>query len=398
MNKTFLRLFVPASSALLLLAGCEQKAAPPPAAPPEVLVTKVAKENVPVFTEAIATLNGSTNAQIHPQVSGYLIKQGYMEGAVVQQGDLLFQIDPKPFQADLDKAQANLVTAQAQLQKSQQDLARYKTLVASGAVSQQEYQNEVQTVAGAQGNVDADQALVTTSQINLGYTTINAPITGIAGKAMVQLGDLLSPTTTLTTMSAVDPIQAQFTVSEQFYLNNTDKINKIMAIPQADRPYSIELIMPDGSTYPHRGQFFYIDRQVQTSTGAINVYALFPNKENILRPGQYAKVRGVTQQLDGALVIPQRAISQLQNLNQVFVVKDDNTVEVRNVTLGDIVGQLQVITTGLQEGETVVVDGIQKCQQGAKVDPKPYTMPTAAVVLPNTNAAPTAPAPAPAKS
>ncbi len=388
MKKPTLRLLFPAFTATLLLAGCEQKPAPPPAAPPEVLVTKVAKESVPIFTEAIATLNGSTNTQIHAQVSGYLIKQGYIEGAVVQQGSLLFQIDPKPFQADLDKAKANLISAQAQLKRAQEDLARYKTLVTSGAVSQQEYQNQVQTVAAAQGNADASQASVTTAQINLGYTTIDAPITGIAGKAMAQLGDLLSPNLTLTTMSAVDPIQAQFTVSEQFYLDNTDRLNKVSAIPQQDRPYGIQLIMPDGSTYPHLGQFFYIDRQVQTSTGAINVYALFPNKENLLRPGQYAKVRGVTQQLDGALVIPQRSISQLQGLNQVYVIKDDDTAEVRNVTLGNTIGALQVVTSGLQEGENVVVEGIQKCQQGAKVNPQPYVMPTPPVELPNTNSAP----------
>ena len=392
MKKTSLCLLFPAFTATLFLTGCEQKATPPPAAPPTVLVTKVTKENVPVFSEAIATLNGSTNAQIHAQVTGYLIKQGYTEGAVVQQGALLFQIDPKPFQADLDKAKANLATSQAQLKKSQEDLARYKTLVASGAVSQQEYQNEVQTTAGAQGNVDAAQASLATAQINLGYTTITAPITGIAGKALAQLGDLLTPTTTLTTMSAVDPIQAEFTVSEQYYLDNTDRLNTVSGIPQANRPYSIELIMPDGSVYPHRGQFFYIDRQISTSTGTVNVYALFPNKENILRPGQYAKVRGVTQRLDGALVIPQRAISQLQGLNQIYVLNPDNTVEVRNVILGDIMGTLQVITSGLQENETVVVEGIQKCTQGAKVDPQPYLMPAPAVNLPNTNSAPAAPA------
>jgi membrane fusion protein (multidrug efflux system) len=357
-----------------------------------VLVTKVVKEDVPIFAEAIATLNGSTNTQINAQVSGYLIKQAYIEGQYVKKGDLLFQIDPKPFQAALAQAQANLVTAQAQLKKSQEDLTRYKALVQSGAVSQQEYQNEVQVVNGAQGNVDASAAAVTTAQINLGYATINAPIDGIAGKANPNVGDLIQPNTVMTTMSTVDPIQVQFTVSESFYMQNQARINQISDMPMANRPYGLQMIMPNGSVYPHKGQFYYLDRQVNNNTGTFNVYALFPNPERILRPGQFVRVRGVAEQINGAIVIPQRAIAELQGLNQVYVVQDDNTINVVNVQVGDTHGSLQVITSGLTEGQTIVVEGIQKCQQGTKVDPKPWQEPKAADIAPNTNAPPTAPA------
>jgi len=372
----------------LILAGCSKQEETAPACPPVVLVTKAEKADVPIFTEAIATLEGSTNSQIFAQVSGYLLTKNYNEGGQVKQGDVLFQIDPKPFQADLDKATATLQNNQAQLLRTQQDLARYAVLVKSGAVSQQEYQNEVQTVQSAQANVDAAQATVTSAQIQLGYTKIVAPITGIAGKALAQVGDLISPNMQLTTISALDPIEVAFTVPEQFYLDHADRFAKAMEIPQNERPESIELLMADGSVYPKRGRFEYVNRQVQTSTGAISVYALFPNSDNILRPGMYVKVRAVTQNISNAVVIPQRCVNELQGINQVVVIKADNTVEIRNVVTGDQVGPLWVITSGLEPGEFVVVEGIQKCQPGETVTPEPYVDDTAS---PSTNAAPASP-------
>lgn len=356
----------------LALASCGKKEAAAPPAPPTVLYVEATQEDIPIFSEAIATLDGSTNTQIHAQVSGYLIKQAYTQGSVVKQGDLLFEIDPKPFQADLDKAQASLANAQAQLLRTKQDLDRYATLVKSGAVSQQEYQNQVQTNLSAQANVDGAQASVTTAQINLGYTKITAPITGIAGNAIAQLGDLISPNTNLTTISTVDPIKAGFTVTEQFYLDNANRFAKVSAIPLADRPAHLDLVLADGTPYPKKGQFDYVDRQIQTSTGAIMVYALFPNPDRVLRPGQYVKVRGTTAVINGAVVIPQRAVNELQGIDQVVVVKPDNTVEIRNVTTGDQIGSLWVITSGLKAGERVVVEGIQKCTPGATVNPQPY--------------------------
>jgi membrane fusion protein (multidrug efflux system) len=357
------------------LVGCGKKeeAAPPP--PPEVLVTEATQADVPVFSEAIATLDGSTNTQIHSRVSGYLLQQAYQEGSVVKQGDLLFQIDPKPFQADLDKAKADLANKQAQELRTKQDLDRYATLVKSGAVSQQEYQTQVQNNLSAQADVDSAQAIVTTAQINLGYTKITSPITGVAGKALPGVGDLLSPSVTLTTVSTVDPIQADFTFPEQFYLNNADKLAALSELPLQDRPESIELVLADGSVYPKKGRFSYVNRQVQTSTGAIAAYALFPNPDRVLRPGQYVKVRAITQHINDAVLIPQRCVTQLQGIDQVMVVKPDNTVEVRNVTTGDLAGPLWIITSGLNVGEKVIVEGIQKVQDGTLVTPQPYVTP-----------------------
>jgi len=375
MKRIYLLVVILAFTAALLPTGCGKKEEAPPPGPPVVLVMEAAEADVPIISEAIATLDGSTNTQIHSQVSGYLLQQAYQEGSVVKPGDLLFQIDPKPFQADLDKAQADLVNKQAQLLRTKQNLDRYTALVKSGAVSQQEYQNEVQSNLSAQADVDAAQASVTTAKINLGYTRIASPITGVAGRAIPGVGDLISPSVTLTTVSTVDPIQADFTLPEQFYLNNADRIAKVSAMPMQDRPESIELILADGTPYPKKGRFYYINRQIQTATGAITAYALFPNPDRVLRPGQYAKVRGITQHINNAVLIPQRCVTQLQGINQVMVVKPDNTVEVRNVTTGDLAGSSWIITSGLKAGERVVVEGIQKCQEGAPVTPEPYVAP-----------------------
>jgi RND family efflux transporter MFP subunit len=384
MKRTYLPLIVVIVAASALLTGCEQKPAAAPPAPPVVLVTDATKADVPIFSEAIATLDGSTNTQIHSQVNGYLLKQAYQEGSVVKQGDLLFQIDPKPFQADLDKATATLANKQAQYLRTQQDLARYATLVKSGAVSQQEYQSEVQNNLAAQADVNAAQASVDTAKINLGYTQITSPIEGVAGHANPGVGDLISPSVTLTTVSTVNPIQADFTLPEQFYLNNADRIAKVSQLPMADRADSIELILADGSSYPLKGKFYYVNRQIQTSTGAITAYALFPNPDRVLRPGQYAKVRGVTQKISDAVLIPQRCVTQMQGISQVMVVKPDNTVEVRNVTTGDTAGSFWIITSGLKAGEKVIVEGIQKVQDGTMVTPQPY-VPQEGEVPPPTN-------------
>jgi membrane fusion protein (multidrug efflux system) len=384
-----LRFVVGILGAGLLVSGCTKKEAPAAASPPIVLVTTAEKADVPIFNEAIATLEGSTNSQIYAQISGYLMSKNYSEGSEVKEGDLLFQIDPKPFQASLDKATATLQNNQAQLKRTQQDLARYETLVKTGAVSQQEYQNEVQTVQSAQAEVDSAQASVTSAKIELGYTKVVAPITGISGKALAQVGDLVSPSVQLTTISALNPIEAAFTVPEQFYLNNADRLAKVMQIPQADRPESIELLFADGTPYSRKGQFEYVNRQVQTSTGSINVYALFPNPDNILRPGMYAKVRAVTEHISNAVLIPQRAVNQLQGLNQIAVVLPGNLIQLRNVELGQKIGSFWIVTSGLEAGEHVVVEGIQKCQPGMPVTPEPYVSDTP---LPSTNAPPADPA------
>lgn len=358
-----------------LVISCGPKPTPPAAGPPIVLVTTATQADVPIFNEAIATLDGYVNTQIHSQISGYLIKQAYQEGSVVKEGDLLFLIDPKPFQADLDKAQATLVNKQAQQLRTKQDLDRYATLVKSGAVSQQEYQTQVQNNLSAQADVDAAQASVDTAKINLGYTKITSPIVGVAGRAIPGVGDLISPSTTLTTVSTVNPIQADFTLPEQFYLNHAERIAKASAVPLEDRPESIELILADGSVYPKKGKFYYVNRQIQTATGAITAYALFPNPDRVLRPGQYCKVRGVTQKITDAVLVPQRCVSELQGINQVVVIGEGNKAEIRTVVPGDRAGAMWVISSGLKAGERVVVEGTQKCQPGTVVDPQPYVMP-----------------------
>ena len=390
MNGIYPRVVILTFITALLLTGCGKKeeAAPPP--PPVVLVMEAPEADVPIFTEAIGTLDGYVNAQIHAQVSGYLLQQAYQEGSVVKPGDLLFQIDPKPFQADLDKAKAALANAQAQELRTKQDLDRYAARVKTGAVSQQEYQTQVQNNLSAQADVDSAKASLTTAQINLGYTKITSPIEGVAGRAIPGVGDLISPSTTLTTVSTVDPIQADFTLPEQFYLDNADRIAHASELPMKDRPDSIEMVLADGTVYPRKGKFYYVNRQIQTSTGAITAYALFPNPDRVLRPGQYVRVRGITQHINNAVLIPQRCVTQLQGISQVMVVKPDNTVEVRNVTTGDLAGSDWIITSGLKAGEKVIVEGLQKVQEGTLVTPQAYVAP--APYLPTTNA-PTGTAP-----
>jgi len=390
MNGIYPRLVALSFITGLLLTGCGKKEEAAPPTPPVVLVMEAPEADVPIFTDAIATLDGSTNSQIHAQVSGYLLQQAYQEGSVVKPGDLLFQIDPKPFQADLDKAKAALANAQAQELRTKQDLDRYAALVKTGAVSQQEYQTQVQNNLSAQADVDSAKASVTTAQINLGYTKITSSIGGVVGRAVPGVGDLINPSMTLTTVSTVDPIQADFTLPEQFYLDNAERIAKVSELPMADRPESIEMILADGTSYPKKGKFYYVNRQIQTGTGAITAYALFPNPDRVLRPGQYVKVRGITQHINNAVLIPQRCVTQLQGINQVMVVKPDNTVEVRNVTTGDTAGSDWIITSGLKAGEKVIVEGIQKVQEGMLVTPQPYVEPV--TELPQTNA-PSATAP-----
>ena len=390
MKQIYPCIFIVACLVALWLTGCGKKETPPPDAPPVVLVMAAAQADVPIFSEAIATLDGYVNTQIHSQVSGYLLKQAYQEGSVVKQGDLLFEIDPKPFQADLDKAQADLANKQAQQLRTKQDLDRYAALVKTGAVSQQEYQSQVQNNLSAQADVDAAQANVTTAKINLGYTKITSPIAGVAGKANPGVGDLISPSLTLTTVSTVDPIQADFTVPEQFYLKNAERIVALADMPMEERPENFEMILADGTPYARKGRFYYVNRQIQTATGAITAYALFPNPDRVLRPGQYVKLRGITQHINDAVLVPQRCVTQLQGISQVMVVRPDNTVEVRNVTTGDQAGSLWIITSGLKAGEQIIVEGLQKAQEGSTVTPQPYV--ETAPDVPTTNA-PTGTAP-----
>ncbi len=359
-----------ASAEVMLLAGCRPHM--PAAGPkiPTVQVVGVVQQDVPVTAEWVATLDGYVNAHIRAQVSGYLLTQDYQEGAVVAKGDLLFEIDPREFQAELDKAQAALG-------KTQLDVQRLTPLAKENAVSQQELDDAVQA------NL-ANLAAVEQAKLNLGFARVISPIDGVAGIASAQIGDLVGPTSgDLAMVSTVDPIKAYFAISEQEYMLAAETINAPK--PITNEVTAMDLILADGSLYPHRGRIAIADRQVDVRTGTIRLAALFPNPGNILRPGQFARVRMVVKVKKDALLVPQRAVTQLQSMFQVAVITPDNKVQIRSVQATDRVGPLWVIDQGLNPGEQVVAEGVMQLKDGIPVNPQPYA-PAAA--------APTPPAPA----
>jgi len=367
--------------------GTSKKAMGSPSSTPDVEVVQVQKEDVPIYAEWIGTLDGLVNADVRAQVTGYLLKQGYQEGAFVKQGQLLFQIDPRPFQAALDQAQGLLAQAQAALANAQAvqrrtelDVQRYKPLAEQQAASQQDLDNSVQnnlaaiaTVETARAQIKTYEAAVETAKINLDFTRLVAPIDGIAGQAQLQVGALVTPGSGIvTSVSTVDPIKVYFTVGEPQYLAWRQRFPTETSRLEADKELRLQLILADGSTYPHEGKFFFADRQVNETTGAIRIAGLFSNPNNILRPGGYAKVRAVIRTQPGALLVPQRAVSELQGGYQVAVVGADNKVDVRTVTVGDRVDSRWIIANGLNVGDKVVVEGVQRMRTGVLVNPKPF--------------------------
>ena len=402
-------LLVPAI--IFTLSGCSgttSASTAPQMPPPEVEVARVEQRDVPIYREWIGTLDGMVNAAIKAQVTGYLMTQNYTEGSYVKKGQLLFEIDPRPFQAALDQAQGQLaqangqlaqakaqfVQSQAQLAQSQAnqrrtqlDVDRYIPLAKQQAITQQDLDNATQNNLSSQAQVEASKAQVETSRaqiqaaeasveaakaaveaarVNLGFTRLTSPIDGIAGQALVQIGNLVSTTGgTITTVSTLDPIKAQFTVSEQEYLKFTQHANDLGRL-------QLELILADGTTYAHKGKFFFADRQVDQTTGAILLIGLFPNPGNILRPGQYGKVRAAVGTQQNALLVPQRAVTELQGNYQVAVVGDDNKVTFETVKVGDRVGPLWMCNGGLKAGQRVIADGVMKVRPGVQVNPKPY--------------------------
>jgi len=378
---------------------------PPP--PPEVQVAAVEQRDLPVRHEWIGTLNGLVNAAINAEVTGYLLRQDYAEGSFIRKGQLLFEIDPRPFQAAVDQAagqlaqskaqvtqaqavqaqaQAQLVSAEANQRKSQLDEEKYTPLFEDKAVTRQDLDNAVETnhsnvaqVAAARAQVEtskaqieaagaavkAAEAALETANVNLTFTRLTSPIDGIAGAATVQVGNLVTTSSSaVTTVSTLDPVKAVFTVSEQEYLT--------LARADALHHLQLKLILADGTTHPKDGRFSFADRQVAPSTGAIQMTALFPNPGNILRPGQYAKVRAVTGEDKAALLVPQPAVSELQGGYEVLTVGGDNKIATRQVQVGDRVGTMWVITSGLKAGDRVVVVGQLKLRSGMRVQPKPF--------------------------
>jgi RND family efflux transporter MFP subunit len=360
-----------------------------PGASPDVEVVQVEQKDVPIFREWIGTLDGFTNADVKAQVTGYLMRQGYQEGAFVKKGQLLFEIDPRPFQAALDQAEGQLAQAKATLAnaeavqgRTELDVNRYTPLAKEQAASQQDLDNAVQnnlaakaTVATARAQIKSAEAAVETAKINLDFTRLIAPIDGIVGQAQLQVGALVNPgSVAVTSVSTVDPIKVYFTVGEPQYLEWRRRFPTETTRQAAAKNLRLELILADGSTYPHEGTFYFADRQVNESTGAIRIAGLFPNPANILRPGGYGKVRAVIRTQQGALLVPQRAVSELQGGYQVAVVGADDKVSIRTVTVGDRVGTQWVIAEGLNPGERVVAEGIQKVRAGMHVNAKPFSL------------------------
>jgi RND family efflux transporter MFP subunit len=375
---------------LALIVGAlrpSKKALGAQAGTPDVEVVQTEKEDVPIYTEWIGTLDGLVNADVRAQVTGYLLKQGYQEGAFVKRGQLLFQIDPRPFQAALDQAEgqlaqahAALANAQAVQRRTELDVQRYRPLAEQQAASQQDLDNSVQnnlaalaTVETAKAQIKTYEAAVETAKINLDFTRLVAPIDGIAGQAQLQVGALVTPGSGIvTSVSTVDPIKVYFTVGEPQYLAWRQRFPTETSRLEADKELRLQLILADGSTYPLEGNFYFADRQVNETTGAIRIAGLFSNPNNILRPGGYGKVRAVIRRQPGALLVPQRAVSELQGGYQVAVVGADNKIDVRTVTVGDRVDNRWIITSGLNAGDRVVVEGVQRMRTGVHVNPKPF--------------------------
>ena len=408
-----------AISGFIMLGGARSGRTAPPASPPEVEVVRVEQRDVPIYSEWIGTLDGMDNAEIKAQVAGYLLSKNYVEGSFVKKGQLLFEIDPRPFQASLDQAKGDLAKAEAQLSqangqlsqsqaqlaqaeanqgKTQLDENRYTELVNQAVVSREQYDNAVQAnlaakaqvkagkagvetstaaITAARAAVQTARAAVQTATLNLGFTRIMSPIDGIAGIAQAQVGNLVQPINpnsgALTTVSAVDPIKVYFTLSEQEYLDLARNNPTQSAIEAANQKLRLELVLADGTTYPRKGKFFVADREVDQKTGSIRLGGIFPNPGNVLRPGQYARVRAITHTRVGALLVPQRAVTELQGNFQVAVVDKNNQVSVRPVKTAERVDTMWIIESGLQPGETVVAEGTQRVRPGTEVTPKPYS-------------------------
>jgi len=407
----------PIVAMLLTTTACERPIKAATASKPlEVLVADVQQKDVPLYREWIGTLDGLVNAEIKAQVSGYLIKQEYTEGSFVRKGELLFQIDPRPFQADLDQADGRLAQSQGQLEQAraqlmqaeaqvavaeanqrrvQLDVDRYTPLAQQHAITEQDLDNATQNnmaakaqFQAARAQVETDKAQITaamaavqsakaaveTARINLGSTRLTAPIDGIPGIAQQQVGALVSPASgAVTTVSTLDPIKAYFTISEQEYLERKRQYPAPEKFLEARQRLELELVLADGTTYPHKGRVYFADRQVDVKTGAIRLAGLFPNPDNVLRPGQYDKVRTAIRVQERALLIPQQAVFDVQGTRQLAVVDAANKVSVRPVTLGETVGHDWIVLGGVKTGEHVIVEGLQKVRPGMQVDPKPYS-------------------------
>jgi RND family efflux transporter MFP subunit len=357
------------SGSLLIFGGCSGgKAAPAPPPPPAVEVATVIERDTPIYSDWVATLDGYVNAEIQPRVSGYVIKQNYQEGALVRKGDVLFEIDPRPFRAALDHAKAQLAQTEAQLAKASLDVERDTPLAEARAIARSQLDTEIQAKRGAEALVLAAKANVEQAELDVEFTRVTSLVSGIAGIARVQIGNLVGPSSILTSVSQVDPIKAYFTVSEQVFVDFHRRFPTEQSVEEQRKRIPLQLILGDGNVYEHIGRISFADREVNASTGTIRIAGLFPNPNNLLRPGGYGRVRLSARTELGAKLVPQRAVTELQGSYQVAVVGSDNKVSIRPVTVGDRVGNLWIVTDGLKAGERVIVEGLLKARDGAVVN------------------------------
>ena len=361
---------------LIGAAGCRKADPPPPPPLPEVQVMTVASQDVPVYEDWIGSLDGYVNAQVRAQVSGYLMSQDYKEGSLVKKGDVLFQIDPRPFEAALNQAKGQLGMAEAQLGRARKDVERFTPLAKDDAISKEELDDAVQSNLAAEASVAVAQAAVQQAQLNLEFAKVTSPINGIAGLARAQIGDLVGPATgNLTTISTLDPIKAYITVDEKYYLDHL--AGYLNASKDGDGGLELDLILANGAVYAKKGKFYFLDRQVEPSTGAIQMAVKFDNPGNVLRPGQYAKIRARAEVRKGVVLVPQRAVTELQGSYQVNVVSNvggSNLVFIRPVTVGAQMSNQWVIESGLKSGESIIVEGLQKATPGKAVNPQPIKL------------------------
>jgi membrane fusion protein (multidrug efflux system) len=351
---------------LAALSGCSSKEEKPAPPPPGVTVALVVQKEVPIHQEWVGTMVGNVDADIRPKVEGFLLNRLYTEGSFVEKGQPMFQLDKRQAEAAVDQAAGNLERARAALAQAQIDVRRYTPLVAQRAVSQAELDKAQSLERAATAGVDADQAALDNAKLNLGWTTVTSPISGIAGVAKVAVGDLMNPTTVMTTISNVNPIYVDVNIAEQDYLRFRREKPSDTGNP------NLELILGDGTVYPRRGRVLFLNREVDSRTGTMQARGEFPNPGNVLRPGQYARIRAVTELRKNALLIPQQAVSELQGVYQVGVVDSDNKVAIKTVKLGPLFSDMWVVESGLQVGDKVIVDGLQRVRTGVTVAPTPF--------------------------
>jgi RND family efflux transporter MFP subunit len=372
LSKVLLSLDAIGILALIAVVGCEKKGVAGPPPPPEVAVANVVQQNVPVYAEWVALLNGPVNADITPKVQGYLLRQNYQNGFFVKKGQLLFTLDPRQYQAALDEAKAQVATAQANLAKADEDVARDTPLAAQRAIPKKDLDTDITTQAAMTAQVQAAKAGLDNAELNLAWTKVYSPIDGIAGASNSQVGDLVGTTTKMVTVSQVDPIWAYFNPSESLYLKFAPLVTRFITdkVRSGAGPQQVELIQANDQPYPQKGRIIYVNRQIGTGTGTIQMAAAFPNPNSVLRPGGYGRVRLRVGDNQNALLVPQPAVIEVQSDYMVFVIGPDNKARFRPVKMGDRVGPNWIVTGGLKPGERVVAEGIERLQMFAAAAPQ----------------------------